>query len=87
MGQDRGGVFGGVRVQVEVWQSSHNRHEKHYFIQDGRQYGYQVDRAYLVGINPEIVSREQEDAILAILGVEPTENGTLYQKLDFGRLD
>jgi len=56
------------KVEVEIWQSSQNRHEKHYFIRDG-QHAYQ-DGAYLVGINPERVTPEQERSILAILGYE-----------------
>ena len=42
--------------------------EKHYFLRDGKQHGYQSDGAYLVGINPQLVSYEQERQILAILG-------------------
>lgn len=55
-------------LQVEVWTSTHQRTEKHYFLQDGKQHGYQCDGAYLVGLNPMLVTPEQERQILAILG-------------------
>lgn len=57
-----------MKVEVEVWESSHQRKEKHYFLRDGQQHAYQSDGAYLVGINPLRVTPEQERQILAILG-------------------
>ena len=66
-----------MKLQLEEWQSSHNRKERHYFLQDGQQHGYQSDGAYLVGLNPDIVPLETEQQILRLL--EP-----IWQKLDFG---
>jgi hypothetical protein len=54
------------KVEVEIWQSSQNRHERHYFLRNG-QHAYQ-DGQYICGVNPELVTPEQERAILAILG-------------------
>jgi hypothetical protein len=56
------------KIELEVWQSSHNRHERHYFIRDGKLHGYQADGLYLFGLNPEVVTPEQEQEILKILG-------------------
>lgn len=68
-----------MKLSVENWHSTDNRHEKHYFLKDGAQHGYQ-DGQYLVGLNPSIVPPETEAKILQLL--EP-----IYQKLNFGRLD
>lgn len=65
-----------MKPDLEIWQSSHNRHEKHWFIRDGRSHGYQEGQ-YLLGLNPDLVTSEQEEAILKLL--EP-----IWQKLDFG---
>jgi hypothetical protein len=62
----------GVSLKLEEWQSSHNRRERHYFLQDGRQHGYQEGR-YLLGLNPQIVPADVEQAILALL--EPIISG------------
>jgi hypothetical protein len=55
-----------MKLELEVWQSSQNRFEKHYFVRD-EQHAYQLG-AYVVGLNPERVTPEQERQILAILG-------------------
>lgn len=68
-----------MKPELEVWTSNQNRAEKHYFLKDGAQHGYQ-DGQYLVGLNPSIVPPETEAKILQLL--EP-----IYQKLNFGRLD
>lgn len=64
-------------LQLEEWSSTHNRKERHYFLQDGgKQHGYQSDGAYLCGLNPELVSPELEAQILELLrpiwDVEPS---------------
>lgn len=56
-----------MTLHVENWYSTENRHERHYFLQDGKQHGYQVDGAYLCGINPDLVSPELEQQILELL--------------------
>lgn len=62
------GRTGRMTLQLEVWTSTHQRKERHYFVKDGKQHGYQIENAYLCGVNPELVTPEQERAILAILG-------------------
>lgn len=57
-----------MKLEAEIWSSTHNRHEKHYFIRDG-QHAYQ-DGTYLFGLNPNRVTPEQEREILKILGYE-----------------
>jgi len=57
-----------LKLQLEEWSSTHNRKERYYFLQDGgQQHGYQSDGAYLVGLNPSLVTPEQEAAILKLL--------------------
>ena len=51
--------------ELEVWQSNKNRTEKHYFLMGG-QHAYQ-DGRYLFGLNPQLVTPEQEAAILKLL--------------------
>lgn len=66
-----------MKPELEVWTSTHSRVEKHYFIKTGEQNGYQLENAYLCGINPDLVPPETEKQILELI----------YQKLNFGRLD
>jgi len=54
-----------VIPELEVWQSNKNRTEKHYFLMGG-QHAYQ-DGRYLFGLNPQLVTPEQEAAILKLL--------------------
>lgn len=55
-----------MKLSLEVWSSTDNRHERHYFIKDGQGASYQ-DGRYVVGFNPEIVSEEKIARILAII--------------------
>lgn len=55
-----------MKLKLEKWQSSENRHEEHYFLADGPRTGYQ-DSAYVFGYNPELVTPEKVARILAII--------------------
>ena len=62
------------KLKLEIWQSSEQRQERHYFLQgceDAR--GYQ-EGIYLFGVNPQRVTPEQERAILALLGYSELED-------------
>lgn len=62
------------KLKLEIWESSEQRCERHYFLQgceDAR--GYQ-EGVYLFGLNPSRVTREQEQAILHLLGFEEPED-------------
>lgn len=62
------------QLKLEVWKSSEQRQERHYFLQGGSDArGYQ-EGVYLFGVNPQRVTREQEQAILALLGYEELAN-------------
>lgn len=50
---------------VEVWKSSENREERHFFIKGG-DVGYQHN-TYWFGFNPQLVSEDQVRRILLIL--------------------
>ncbi len=54
-----------MKVELEVWNSTANRQEKHYFIPDGDR-GYQHN-TYLFGYNPELVSEELARTFLAMI--------------------
>lgn len=56
-----------ARLKLEVWTSSEQRQERHYFLQGEGARGYQ-EGIYLFGLNPLRVTREQERKILALLG-------------------
>jgi len=51
---------------VEIWKSSENREERHYFLKDGQGHAYQ-NADYLFGVNPKHFSDEQVKRILAML--------------------
>lgn len=55
-----------MKLSLEVWSSTDNRHERHYFIKDGAGASYQ-DGRYVFGYNPEIIPQEKVDRILAII--------------------
>ena len=55
-----------MKLHLEVWESSENRRELHYFMKDGAAHGYQ-DAAYVFGYNPEIVSADTVKKILALI--------------------
>jgi hypothetical protein len=52
---------------VEVWKSSENREERHYFLKDGQMHGYQIQGAYLFGVNPQFFDDDKINRILAML--------------------
>lgn len=54
------------KLNLEVWSSTDNRHERHYFIADGQGASYQ-DGRYVFGYNPEIVDADKVQRILAII--------------------
>ena len=58
-----------MQLDLEVWSSTDNRHERHYFIKDGAGASYQ-DGRYVFGYNPEIVPPEKVERILAIIQAE-----------------
>lgn len=51
---------------VEVWKSSENREERHYFLKDGQGHAYQ-NADYLFGINPKYFDDAKVARILEIL--------------------
>jgi hypothetical protein len=53
-------------VHVEVWKSSENREERHYFLNDAKSHGYQ-NAEYLFGVNPRYFDDEKVRRILEIL--------------------
>jgi hypothetical protein len=54
------------KLRLEVWTSSQQRQERHYFLH-GTSSGYQ-EGIYLFGVNPLRVTEEQEQEILRLLG-------------------
>jgi hypothetical protein len=55
-----------MKLHLEVWESSENRHERHYFMKDGAAHGYQ-NAAYVFGYNPEIVSEDVVQKIIVLI--------------------
>jgi hypothetical protein len=55
-----------TKLRLEVWHSSENREERHYFMSDPQPAGYQQS-PYVWGYNPQVVSEEKVERILAIL--------------------
>jgi len=55
-----------MKLKLEKWYSTENRHEEHFFLADGLAAGYQ-ESAYVFGYNPEIVSAEKVQRILRII--------------------
>jgi hypothetical protein len=56
-------------IRCEVWKSDECREERHFFIvdPDKSQNGYQGDRRYLFGCNPELVSEKIVETILKLI--------------------
>ena len=54
------------KLKLEVWKSSENREERHFFINDFKPTAYQQS-PYVFGYNPQVVSEEQVKQIIAIL--------------------
>jgi hypothetical protein len=44
-----------LHPHLEVWNSSENRQERHYFLKDGNSHAYQ-NADYLFGVNPKLVT-------------------------------
>ena len=56
-----------MKLQLERWVSDHNRCERHFFRVDGLQHGYQGERQYVFGVNPEVVSEATVQKIIALI--------------------
>ena len=52
-------------IDIEVWNSDHNRQERHYFIRGGDR-GYQHN-TYLFGYNPELITEATAQKIMALI--------------------
>ena len=59
-----------MKVRLEKWYSTENRHEEHFFLVDGPAAGYQ-ESAYVFGYNPEVISPEKVARIMAIVQEPP----------------
>lgn len=55
-----------MKLRLEKWYSTENRHEEHFFLQDGGSAGYQ-ESAYVFGYNPEIISQETLRKIIELI--------------------
>lgn len=66
-----------MKLQLEEWNSSHNRRERHWFLIDGDQHGYQGERKYVFGVNPKVVS---ESTVAKIKELIEGQNGTPTQR-------
>lgn len=60
-----------MKLKLEVWQSSENREERHFFIEGFQPTAYQQS-PYVFGYNPQIVSEAQVAQIMAILNASPS---------------
>lgn len=56
-----------MQLSLETWSSSDNRHERHYFLKDGQPGAAYQDGKYVFGYNPDIVSADKVQRILAII--------------------
>jgi hypothetical protein len=61
-------------LHLEVWSSSENRHERHYFMRDGQMHGYQRGQ-YVWGYNPALISDETAAKIRLLILREVKELG------------
>lgn len=52
-------------MKLEIWHSSLNQEERHYFIEDGGK-GYQTHQ-YVFGYNPQLITRKKLRAIMKII--------------------
>jgi len=52
-------------IKLEIWKSSENQEEHHYFMVGQRQ-GHE-ENSYLFGINPKFLNEDQVKRILAML--------------------
>lgn len=55
-----------MKLRLEKWYSTENRHEEHFFLTDGLAAGYQ-ESAYVFGYNPEIISQETLRKIIELI--------------------
>lgn len=53
-------------LHLEVWNSSENRQERHYFRKDDNNHGYQ-NAQYVFGYNPEVINEETVVKILKLI--------------------
>ena len=61
-----------MKLRLEIWKSSENREERHFFIEAFEQSAYQQS-PYVFGYNPQIVSEDTAAFILAtIIDAEST---------------
>lgn len=54
-------------IEIEIWRSDRNRHEVHYFINNGQMPGYQPQGDYLFGVNPKFFNEAKVKRIIAML--------------------
>lgn len=57
------------KLRLEVWQSTENREERHYFINEFNPTAYQQS-PYVFGYDPQVVTEDQVRRILEVLGAE-----------------
>ena len=55
-----------MKLRLEVWNSSENREERHFFINDFQPTAYQQS-PYVFGYNPLVVSEDKVAKILEII--------------------
>jgi hypothetical protein len=54
------------KLSLEIWKSTENREERHFFVNDFSPTAYQQS-PYVFGYNPQVVTEDQVSKILAIL--------------------
>lgn len=59
-----------MKLRLEKWYSTENRHEEHFFLADGLAAGYQ-ESAYVFGYNPELIPPELVKKIIALIEEHP----------------
>lgn len=55
-----------MKLRLEVWKSSENREERHFFIDNFERTAYQQS-PYVFGYNPLVVSEDKVEKILEII--------------------
>ena len=58
-----------MKLKLEVWQSSENREERHFFEANFKPAAYQQS-PYVWGYNPQVVTPDQVRRIMEILGAD-----------------
>lgn len=54
-----------MKLRLEKWYSTENRHEEHFFLEGGISAGYQ-ESAYVFGYNPELLTPDKIERMKAI---------------------